>query len=257
MYDLDRIRDHGYLRRFEFHAELGSTNDLAIERLAAGDVELPFLVLTARQTAGRGRGANRWWASEGALTFSLAVAANALRLAPARWPQVSLAVGLAVHDVLSMHAPETAPRLKWPNDVYVEGRKVCGILVEMPPVRPEPIVIGVGLNVNNAFASAPSELREKATSLSEAAGRIFDRTDVLLSLVERIAAQLTLLADDNPCLAERWLPACLLEGSTVEIESAGRPIVGRCLGIDADGALVLDTAEGRQRIFSGVVVRYE
>ena len=83
--DLARIQSETYLRAVEYHRQLPSTNDLALELAPRDDVELPLLVLTEQQTAGRGRGENQWWSSAGTLTFSLLIEAEANGLRPDRW----------------------------------------------------------------------------------------------------------------------------------------------------------------------------
>src|SRR3954462_5863357 len=90
MFDLDRIENCGLVARIDYHETIGSTSDRAMEIGALDEAQLPLLVLTERQTAGRGRGANRWWSADGALTFSLVLAAPTERLPPTRWPQIAL-----------------------------------------------------------------------------------------------------------------------------------------------------------------------
>lgn len=154
--DVQRILSATSVRTVEYHDELTSTNDLALQ-LVSGQ-PLPLLVVAERQTGGRGRGGNKWWAAEGALTYSLVVDAAALRLEQRSWPRVSLTVALAISDTLDELLPNRAVQLKWPNDVYLQGRKVCGILVETAPRFPGVLVLGIGVNVNNSLAAAPAEL---------------------------------------------------------------------------------------------------
>src|SRR5205823_9209981 len=149
MFDLSRIANSGLVARIDYHESIGSTSDRAIEIGALDEAELPLLVLAERQTAGRGRGANRWWSADGALTFSLVLEAPRERLPPARWPQVALAAGIAVCEALQGLAPRAEPRVKWPNDVYLAGGKICGILCESIPGWRERPGVGVGVNGNN------------------------------------------------------------------------------------------------------------
>src|SRR5438093_8998371 len=100
MFDLGRIESCGLVARIDYHESIGSTSDRAMELGALDEAELPLLVLAERQTAGRGRGTNRWWSDEGALTFSLVLEASHQRLPPTRWPQVALMAGLAVCEAL-------------------------------------------------------------------------------------------------------------------------------------------------------------
>jgi len=252
-FDLERILAETMVRHVEYRSEAASTNDLAIE-LASSDASVfPSLAITQRQTGGRGRGANRWWASDGALTFSLTIDSKALRLEPRNWPKMSLTIGLSVCETLEQLVADRRVHLKWPNDVYLEGRKVCGVLVETIAQRPGLVVIGIGINVNNSFADAPIELRSTATSLIDVAARSFELTDVLVSQLQRIEYRIGTVIADSEGLAEAWRARCMLEGRTLSVELGPRRLTGVCQGIDDDGALILQTDGGIQRCFAGVI----
>lgn len=246
-----RVERETFVAEADVHAELGSTNDHAL-RLAPTAARLPRLIVASRQTAGRGRGANRWWAEAGALTFSLLL--DVPRLPLERWPQVSLAVGGAVCGAIATMVPAADVRLKWPNDVYVDGRKAGGILLEVPPAPAAGrIVIGIGLNVNNSLSGAPPEVRARAVSLRNIRGTPLDLTDVLIAVLRGIERDLALLGDSDPALPARWRRLCLLSGRSVAIYNGGRAVAGTCLGIDDDGALLLQTEAGPRRFLGGVV----
>jgi BirA family biotin operon repressor/biotin-[acetyl-CoA-carboxylase] ligase len=245
------------LEQIEFHPELPSTNDRALELVAQGNVRTPLLVLTERQSAGRGRAGNRWWSDSGALTFSLVVQFPAANLPAQSCPQVSLAVGLAVCEVLERRLPGAQLGLKWPNDVYLDRRKVCGILVEVPPGKAETMVVGVGLNVNNSFASAPAQLQAIATSLFDATGRKHHLTDVLVQILGQVAERLQLLRQGGLDLSGHWESRCLLRGRTVRVTAGNQQTIGVCRGIDPQGALLLESSTGVERCFAGVVTWIE
>jgi BirA family biotin operon repressor/biotin-[acetyl-CoA-carboxylase] ligase len=246
-----RVERETFVAEAEVHAELASTNDRAL-RLANTAAQLPRLIVALRQTAGRGRGANRWWAGDGALTFSLLL--DAARLPLERWPQISLTAGGAVCAALTAFLPTADVRLKWPNDVYVDGRKACGILVEVPPAPATGrIVIGIGLNVNNSLDEAPPDVRARATSLIDVTGTTHDMTDVLIAILQRLDADLAALGVSDTGLPARWRRLCLLSGRSVALHDGTRSIAGTCLGIDDDGALLLQTEAGPRRFFGGVV----
>ncbi len=256
-FDLQRLRRETFLHGAECHAELGSTNDLAVQRIHQGGLGVPHLILALKQTAGRGRGANRWWSAPGALTFSLVLDPGHWRLPPTRWPTLALAAGLATCDALQ---PRTAPGalgLKWPNDVYLAGRKVCGILVEVPSQRPPRAVVGVGINVNNSFDTAPAEILQRATSLYDVTGQQADLGDILRAWLRAFEARCTRLAA-NDDLPAQWQPYCLLTGRRVAIGAApplqGQVSSGQCEGIAPDGALLLRDGQHLHRIHSGTVV---
>jgi BirA family biotin operon repressor/biotin-[acetyl-CoA-carboxylase] ligase len=235
----------------ERHAELDSTNNRAAQLAAQPSVTLPALVVAERQTAGRGRGSNSWWSSAGALTFSLLLDAASEELAPARWPLVSLATAIAVADVLEGFLPDAA-QLKWPNDVFVHGRKICGILVEAPPVRPARLVVGIGINVNNSLREAPEEVRARATSCIDQRGAELDREAVLDAVVSQTLANIAALSRDFD-LVRLWSPRCLLTGRSVVIATSNGEVTGDCGGIARDGALLVRSERGVERVFAGVV----
>jgi BirA family biotin operon repressor/biotin-[acetyl-CoA-carboxylase] ligase len=263
--DLDRILAATFVERVEYRPEFASTNSRALE-LAAHESASCVLVLADRQTDGRGRGANRWWSADGALTFSVLVKPDHFRLPTQRWPQVSLTTGLAVCDAIDSIVTDpvlsdSTARLKWPNDVYLGARKVCGILVEATDGGNRNLVVGVGVNVNNSASAAPTELRDKVVALCDVAGRSVSRIDVLVAILQQLAMQLDRLSSPSQELKdelrEQWTRRCLLTGRRVEIELPHGRRTGICRGIDADGALLVETDGGTERFVSGVVAQFD
>jgi BirA family transcriptional regulator, biotin operon repressor / biotin---[acetyl-CoA-carboxylase] ligase len=254
MIDPHRIERETFVNRAEVHAELASTNDRAL-RVASASTELPRLIAALRQTHGRGRGANKWWGSEGALTFSLIVDAGEIE--PERRPLVSLVAGGAVCETVAMHLPDADVRLKWPNDVYVGGRKAGGILVEVPPDAPERLVIGIGLNVNVSLRDAPEDVQARAASLCDVAGRSLVIGEVLVGILQRLEPDLTRLQTEFGELLFDWRRRCLLTGRCVTLHDGTRSVTGTCLGYDDDGCLLLQTVAGPRRYRSGVVEAWE
>ncbi len=254
MFDIPRILSDTPVRRIEYHAELPSTNDFALQQLRTENVgELPMLVLADRQTRGRGRGENRWWSSEGALTFSLILRLDPSQIPLDRRPLLALATGLAVRDALEDFVPSAALRLKWPNDVYLNDRKVCGILIELP-ARPSDIcVVGIGVNVTNSFDVAPPEVRGRAISVSEHSPAVCDLTVVLIRILQQFDRALQSLGQDPKKVVERWQSCCMLTGRQVCLQTEAQRTVGRCEGIDAAGRLILRTERGMQPFSSGTV----
>lgn len=257
VFELNRIQEEAKLGHIAFQPELPSTNDHALELAAEDHAELPLLVLTETQTAGRGRGANRWWAAPGALTCSVLIEMHPASLPAQSRPKVSLTAGLAVCEALRelLRKQKASPQigLKWPNDVLLSGRKVCGILVEASSARADRLVIGIGLNVNNSLTQAPAELQQTATALVDVIHTPLDLTDTLIEVLQQLAAGLHMLTAADEALFECFKHYCVLQGRRVCLDLGTRQVVGLCLGIDPDGALVVDTDFGPQRFFSGVV----
>lgn len=254
---LKRISDESFVAKIDYHVELSSTNDRALELVEQGNVQSPLLVIAESQTAGRGRGNNQWWSADGALTFSLVLHADHVDLPPERRPQISLTAGLGVCEALAEIMPGHNFSLKWPNDVYLGRKKVCGILVEVPPRDEQHFVVGIGINVNNSFNNAPADLRSTATSLFDEAGEECDRVEILLRVLQRLAEALDLLTNDPGELTKAFSRRCLLSGRTVHLQAGANATIGRCLGIAGDGALLIETDSGLRRAFGGVIARFE
>ncbi|TWU08687.1 Bifunctional ligase/repressor BirA [Symmachiella macrocystis] len=256
-FDLDRIASETFIQSIDFHETLASTNDRGLQLANDPFVVTPSLVLTPAQTGGRGRGANRWWSTAGALTFSVLVSPDVVELPVARHPQISLTVGVAVCEALRQRFPQADIGLKWPNDVFLHEKKVCGILVEVPPQRRDILVIGIGLNVNNSLKSAPAELQATATSLSDAVGNKFELSEILIEVLHMLEQRLAWLSASDPQLARRWEEFSLLRGKTVYIENHQNDIAGICQGIDEEGGLLLRTPSGIERVTHGIVKHFQ
>ncbi len=254
--DLTSLPATDWIQTVDFFDELGSTNDHAI--LTAGDSRPhPRLVICNRQMSGRGRGANQWWASEGALTFSVVIEPLVLGISADRWPTLSVAVGGAICEALAPCIPSSDVRLKWPNDVFADGRKLGGILVEVPQITPARLVIGIGINVGNSAREAPPEVQARMTSLADLTAHPPSRGEVLKLVLAQLEADLGHLVSDPLSLARKWRQRCLLAGRTVTLNDGIRTLSGACQGIDDDGALRVYTEFGPQRCFGGSVEAFE
>lgn len=256
-FDLDRIRTETFVDEIEFRAEAPSTNDLAMELARNEGIRLPLLVLAERQTRGRGRGSNRWWSADGALTFSVVLDAASMGLSTDHLPRISLTTALAVCQGLQQLDPALDARLKWPNDVCVQGRKICGVLIEVPSRPTGRIVIGVGINANNSVVDAPEELRDTATSMRDVTGTNSDLSKVLIAVLRAFSDHLKLLASGPSTLSEKWEERSILTGCALRLAVGREEIRGECQGIDAEGALLLKTNHGLQRFFTGLIIDFE
>lgn len=250
--DIDRIVSQTFVARAEHHRSLTSTNDRAGQCASQAPAGLPLLIVADRQTSGRGRGSNRWWTGRGSLAFSLLVEADRSGTNAARpSPLAALAAAVAVVETVARLVSPQAVGIHWPNDVMAAGRKLAGILVEVLPNRRQ--VIGVGLNANNRLAEAPPELQQTATTLWELTGGVHDRTALLISLLGGFQAVFQQLAARPEQIAAAADRVCLQHGKTLAIELGKETITGRCLGIAPDGALLLQTPQGRRSFYSGTL----
>jgi BirA family biotin operon repressor/biotin-[acetyl-CoA-carboxylase] ligase len=227
---------------------VASTQAVAFE-LAAGGAADGTVVVAESQAAGRGRHQRRWHDEPGAsLLCSILLRP---RLAPARWPLLSLVAGVAVAHALHRAAGVTA-RLKWPNDVMVDGGKLAGILVESRSAAAPVVVIGIGINVGQA--RFPADLQGRATSLRLVTGRPVDRDRLLGILVEEFAAWRARLEDQGFApVREAWKALSATLGREVQ----GDGVRGRAVDLDADGALVIDDGRRRHRLLAGELIEVE
>ena len=206
-----------------------STNERARELAVAGAPH-GTLVTAAAQTAGRGRQGRTWSAPPGRALLCSLIIREPARLLP-------LIAGVAVADVVG-----SAARLKWPNDVLVDGRKVAGILVEGRP-QERWAVVGIGLNVAVRLSDLPIELRETAGTLGLGPEMIEPTLARLLGSFQRWLA-----ADERAVLEAVRARDALLDRSVRW--AAGE---GRGAGIDGDGRLVVETRDGRVVLDAGEV----
>jgi BirA family biotin operon repressor/biotin-[acetyl-CoA-carboxylase] ligase len=207
----------------------GSTNDRASE-LAATGAPHGTMVTAHAQTAGRGRQGRKWTAPPGRALVGSIVIREPPRLLP-------LLAGVAVADVIGSGA-----KLKWPNDVLLDGRKVAGILVEGRPQQSW-AVVGIGLNVALRESDFPPELRDTAATLGLEPEAIEPTLERLLELLDR-----WLLAEPGDVLAAVRARDALL-GERVRW-AAGEGVGG---GIDGDGRLIVATDRGRVTLDAGEV----
>ncbi|EAQ78771.1 biotin--[acetyl-CoA-carboxylase] ligase [Blastopirellula marina] len=253
---LDEIARSVGAAAVEALAELPSTSRYTKERADAIAATLPYVIVAQRQTAGRGRGDNAWHATDGALTFTAVFDQASLLIPLQRWPQASLMTAVAVAEALETLVPDESIFVKWPNDIYCRGRKLCGILLERTD-SPRPMLhLGIGVNVNNSLAAAPQEVQDRAISLVEMSHQDFFLPDVLLAILQRMQANFALCERSLVPLADAWRSRCLLWGRKVEIQSGEQTIAGICGGIDDSGALLVDSPAGVRRILAGVVTRF-
>ena len=265
--DAAAIRASTFVRHVEIHDTLGSTNDRAIELARNPNIELPALIAARRQTAGRGRGKNAWHATEGSLTFSILLEPLTHGIGIANWPQLSLVTATAVCDALTRELnPQSAIRnpqsahplaIKWPNDVMLNDAKLCGILIESPggaaPAKNRAI-IGIGINVNNSWHHEAPDIVIERISCRDFSGHSHDLEAVLIAVLKALAHRLSQLAENSPTLSGSWQMRSWLNGRNIHVETDnGRILSGTCMGIDRDGALLIQTAAGVQKTLSGSV----
>jgi BirA family biotin operon repressor/biotin-[acetyl-CoA-carboxylase] ligase len=234
--------------------KIGSTNTAAMAAAAEGAAE-GSVFLAEEQTMGRGRGAHTWESARSAGIYCSAVLRPALP--PSDVLVLALAAGLAVRAAIVHVDARVSIDLKWPNDVLIDGRKICGILTEMnaEATRVRYIVVGIGINVNQT--SFPKELENQATSLRIARGSEWSRVELtaaLLKSLDREYRQFIEQPDARQSILRRFAEqSSWVRGKPVRIEENGAIVEGITEGLDERGFLQVRTPQGLQTVLSGTV----
>jgi BirA family biotin operon repressor/biotin-[acetyl-CoA-carboxylase] ligase len=236
----------------------GSSNDearaLANEGAAQGTT-----VVAEEQRTGKGRLGRQWVSPKGGIWMSVVLRP---RLAPSRVSAITLVTGLAVARAVEKATDgKLSPLIKWPNDLLIDGKKVCGILTELDAEmdRLNFIIVGIGLNANFKQSLLPAEVRKKATTLAEAMGRPVPRVPLIRAMLEEMEGTIDAFVasggDLGPMREEMRKRSALL-GHRVRISEPGgaEPVEGKAVDIRGDGALVVDVAGiGKVPVISGSV----
>ena len=225
---------------------LPSTNTEAARQASLGARE-GLCVVAREQTAGRGR-RERAWASpkDAGLYFSVVLRP---RTDAREWPLITLAAAVAVRDALE-EACALRADIKWPNDLLASGRKLCGILAETAEgAAGRAVVLGIGLNLTNrAF---PAEILEAATSVEEQTGRANDPERLLAALTRQLARryeELHARGGASLILCAWEARSTYAHGRRVRVALAGETFGGVTRGLEPDGALRVETDDGRVRV---------
>lgn len=228
-----------------------STNT-RVKQLAEAGYPDGTLVVADQQTSGRGRSGRTWESPAGsAIYMSLLLKPD---INPGNASMITLVTALAIARAITDLTGKTAG-IKWPNDIVMNGKKVCGILTEMraKPDHVDYIVVGVGINIHaDAF---PEEISDRATSLYLETGTHYDRVD----LVERVWEAfeyyygIYLQTEDLSRLVEEYNSRLVNMGQGVKVLDPKEPFEGTAMGITPRGELIVDTEEDRKLVFSGEV----
>jgi len=225
-------------QRIHYFPEIGSTMDAARE-LAKKGAEEGTIVIAEVQTRGRGRLSREWLSPEGGIYFTLILRP---RISPAYAPRINLmaasAVAATIRKLFRLKA-----ELKWPNDVLIEGKKVCGILAEMAAETDAVnfVNVGIGINANNPV----TRFDKTATSLKDALGREISRKEFLSVLMTEIERRQPLLMKAD--LLKEWKRLSVTLNKEVRVMSLGEEVIGEAIDIDATGALILKGKDGSLR----------
>jgi BirA family transcriptional regulator, biotin operon repressor / biotin---[acetyl-CoA-carboxylase] ligase len=230
--------------RLYCYDETGSTNDEAFRLGMQGAPEGTALIAES-QSAGKGRLQRVWHSPAGANIYTSIILRPTFEAA--RAPQISLAAGVAVAETLCQYCPDKV-WLKWPNDVLIGGKKVCGILAQMKMSGNaiDFVVVGIGINVNLNREQFPKDIQEIATSLAMEAGREILRWELIIHLYENMAKWYRELAENGfGPIKDKWLSLSPMIGKPVAVMFREEAVSGKAMGLSDDGSLILRTAENK------------
>lgn len=224
----------------EFHEAIDSTNDRARELAAAGAEDV--VVVADRQTGGRGRLDREWSSPPGGVWLSIVCRPA---VPPARAPLFTLAAAVAVARAAREAGVDA--RIKWPNDVLVDGRKLAGVLTEMEGEadRVSWLVVGVGVNANVDSGDLPGSL--EATSLLAERGEAVDRRVFTQRLLETFDE----LRGDESAILPAWRELAATLGREVRVETPTGTVEGRAVDVGDAGSLVVETGDGETVVTAG------
>jgi BirA family biotin operon repressor/biotin-[acetyl-CoA-carboxylase] ligase len=231
---------------------LASTNAKALELAADGAVE-GTVVVAREQTSGRGRHGRTWSSPRGGLYLSFILRPP---IVPAEATSLPLLAGLAVSKAISTSCPVVSS-LKWPNDVLIGERKVCGILAEssIKGGLLEHIVVGIGVDANIDVGFLPEEFRGTTTSLMSELGHDVDEGLLFRDLMYIMDMLYVRFLDRGPGpILDEWTNRSSTIGKDVSVMTQDGRLEGKALGVDVSGALILKQGKRLTRIDSGDVV---
>ncbi len=238
-----------FARQVLWYAEVGSTNDVAAALANRGEPEGTVVIADA-QSAGRGRHGRVWVSPSGAglyMSIVMRPPAHAVSL-------LTIGAGVALSDGIQA-ATGLQPQLKWPNDVYVGGRKLAGILAEAgtSSAGVQHVVVGCGINLMPA--AYPPDVAARATSIESELGRPIDRGLLFVECLAALHVRYTeLRSRTSAAIVARWRDRAVSTfGRRVEWDAAGVTRHGVAEDIDETGALLVREGAARARVISGEV----
>lgn len=249
---LPLLRTHVLGRRYRYLKSAGSTNSVLAQLAARGAPE-GTVVVAEQQETGRGRMARGWFSPPGTGLYVSILFRPEMEIAQAT--SLPLIVGLAATEALAPYLPGNPPQLKWPNDVYIDGRKAAGILCELDAELDSihHIIAGIGINVNLADGDLPAALRETATSIRMATGTVVRRAELLAAFLDCLEKYYFewMKRGLEPFLP-RLRESDALMGRAITVDRASGTVCGVAEGINPDGSLRLRLPDGSlEPVYSG------
>jgi BirA family biotin operon repressor/biotin-[acetyl-CoA-carboxylase] ligase len=248
----DKLQTKLFGKTIHHFSKVTSTNDLAKDMASLGAKE-GTVVIAETQTRGKGRLSREWASPRGGIWLSTILRPKLdAEDAPKLTLMASLAVAQTINQLFKLKA-----EVKWPNDVLINGKKVCGILTEAN-TRGRVVnfvIIGIGVNANIELGSLPKEVRKTATSLRHKLKREINRERFLSILLEKMEHYYFMLTKGKfSQILKEWKNLCGFLGSYIEVTGLKEKIEGMAMDVDENGALIVRLQNGTlKKILSGDV----
>lgn len=251
-YEIKSALETNYIgQKIYYFKEVDSTNNVAKKLAEEGAVE-GTLVIAETQTRGRGRRGKKWISPTGGVWMSIILRPN---IVPAKAPQLTLMTGVAAAETLKEECGLDVG-IKWPNDILIGSKKVCGILTEANAKFStlDYVVVGIGIDANVDTEIFPTEIRKGATSLKVELDKEIRGALLVQKFLKRFESTYDNFKDGNfPEILNEWRKLSKTIGSAVEVrKQLGKIVKGEAIGINNDGALILELEDGTLRkVISG------
>lgn len=235
-------------RKIVYLSEVGSTNEEAKKLAGEGALE-GTVVIAERQTRGKGRLNRTWVSPPGGIWLSLILRP---KIAPNEAPKIAFLAALAAAKAISQLGLNA--RLKWPNDVLINERKVCGVLMEADAEveKVNYLIVGIGINANFEPELFPSEFRGAATTLKHELGKKISRAELVRRLLEEFEMAYTIFnRGEFSAILDEWKKLSATIGARVRVITSGRTIEGTAEDLDKDGALLVRVGDRAERVIAG------
>jgi BirA family biotin operon repressor/biotin-[acetyl-CoA-carboxylase] ligase len=231
-------------RKILVYNRTSSTNDIAAE-YAKNKGNDGLAIFAEEQTAGRGRAGAKWLSG-----CSDSILCSILLTSCKCNPELlSLACPVAVAEAVGKIAHSHA-KIKWPNDIILNGKKVAGIMVESKIVNDRNVyIVGIGINCHQKKTSFPHELQSTATSIDIESCSICDRISLAKRLLSSLDHWLEVAEDANKKIIDRWRKLNILLNQRITVVYNGRKFTGNCIGVDPEKGLIVQLDRGGVRMF--------
>jgi BirA family biotin operon repressor/biotin-[acetyl-CoA-carboxylase] ligase len=204
-----------------------------------------LVIFAEEQITGKGRAGSKWYSAHSeSILCSIILTLNKLNL-----ELLSLTCAVAVAEAIGKSAKSQA-KIKWPNDIMLNGKKVAGILLESKTEKSGNIcIIGIGINCHQKIDSFPAELQPIATSIDMESHSISDRISLAKRLLTSIEHWLEVAAQTSEKVIDQWRNLSVQLGHRVKLMYNGREFAGNCIGIDPEKGLIIQLESGGVRMF--------